>query len=426
MDKQFIEDLGDGLILRKATLEDAEAIADFNGKVHVDPGQDFVEHIYYWVKDLMNGEHPVVNASDFILVEDTKTGAVVSSLCLIDQTWSYDGIEFPVGRPELVGTLEAYRRRGLIRKQFDVVHQWSAVRGQMLQCITGIPWYYRQFGYEMAVNLDGGRRAFPANIPALKKDEEEKYFFREAEEKDLPFMSALYDAGSKRGPIACVRDEAIWRYDMFTRNKKSTTVRRFQIMETAEKQPVGFVAVSPKLWGTNLSVSVFEIVPGLPWLDAAHALLRNLEKVGQEYVERDSTEEKKQEVKTYSFNFGDDHPLYHVIPNRLPQKRNDYAFYVRVPDVAGFVRQVAPALEARLADSYMCGYSGEFKLTFYTDGLQMAFENGKITKVARWEKPVVDEASANFPNLTFLQLLLGHRTLDEIKHSYPDQYCRKG
>lgn len=55
-----------------------------------------------------------------------------------------------------------YRRRGLVRAQFDVIHQWSAARGQLVQVISGIPFYYCQFGYEMGLALSGGRGHRPA------------------------------------------------------------------------------------------------------------------------------------------------------------------------------------------------------------------------------------------------------------------------
>ena len=42
----------------------------------------------------------------------------------------------------------------LSRIQFEEVHKWSAERGETVQAITGIPFYYRQFGYEMALDLD--------------------------------------------------------------------------------------------------------------------------------------------------------------------------------------------------------------------------------------------------------------------------------
>ena len=36
-----------------------------------------------------------------------------------------------VGRPEAVGTRPEYRRRGLVRAQFEVIHAWSAERGEL-------------------------------------------------------------------------------------------------------------------------------------------------------------------------------------------------------------------------------------------------------------------------------------------------------
>ncbi len=97
---------------------------------------------------------------------------------LIPQTWTYAGIPFKVGRPELVGTLPEYRNRGLVRRQFDIIHQWSAEQGEKVQVITGIPYYYRLFGYEMAMNLGGGRAGFPTHIPRLKEGEAEPYHIR--------------------------------------------------------------------------------------------------------------------------------------------------------------------------------------------------------------------------------------------------------
>jgi len=80
-----------------------------------------------------------------------------------------------VGRPELVGTHPDYRRRGLIRAQFKIIHQWSAARGHAMQAITGIPWYYRQFGYEMALELHGSRQGSISDVPIRKKGESEPY-----------------------------------------------------------------------------------------------------------------------------------------------------------------------------------------------------------------------------------------------------------
>lgn len=164
-----IRDLGDGLILRRSTPEDAEALATFNAAFHSDDGPDKPdERLAAWTRDLLTRPHPTFHPDDFTIVEDARSGKIVSSMNLISQTWSYAGIEFGVGRPELVGTLPEYRQRGLIRLQFDEIHKWSAERGELVQAITGIPFYYRQFSYEMGLELGGGPVHFRPGAGALR------------------------------------------------------------------------------------------------------------------------------------------------------------------------------------------------------------------------------------------------------------------
>ncbi|MEJ2748219.1 MAG: GNAT family N-acetyltransferase [Anaerolineae bacterium] len=152
--------LGDNLLLRWGKPEDAEELGQFNVRIHSDNPENPETFLAHWTRDLMNGRHPTTKADDFTVVVDQNTGKIVSSLCLIGQTWAYDGLEFTVGRPELVGTDAAYRRRGLVRAQMEVIHAKSATHGHTVQAITGIPWYYRQFGYEMGLDLGGSRQFF--------------------------------------------------------------------------------------------------------------------------------------------------------------------------------------------------------------------------------------------------------------------------
>jgi hypothetical protein len=91
-----------------------------------------------------------------------------------------------------------------------------------------------------------------------------------------------------------------------------------------------------------------------------------------------------------------------------------------VPDLAGFLRHVAPVLGRRLAESLLVGHSGELKLSFYRHGLRLAFDGGKLVAVELWRPGPDEEGDAAFPDLTFLQLLFGHRSLEELKHAFTD------
>ena len=111
--------LGDGLVLRFATVDDIEQLAQFNGRIH--GGDHSNAFMAQWTREFASPSHPTCGPNNVTIVEDTRTGQIVSSMCLIPQTWTYDGIPFEVGRPVAVRTDSAYRRRGLVRAQFDVL-----------------------------------------------------------------------------------------------------------------------------------------------------------------------------------------------------------------------------------------------------------------------------------------------------------------
>ena len=415
----ILRDLGDGLVLRRATLDDLEPLTAFNAMIHSDEGPDKPNlRVGAWTRDLIEKPHPTYNVGDFTIVEDTAARRIVSSLNLISQIWTYGGIPFGVGRPELVGTLPEYRNRGLVRAQFEVVHQWSAERGELLQAITGIPYYYRLFGYEMAVALDGGRAGYPLLVPRLKPDEQEKYAIRPATAGDLPFMMELYELGCKRSLLACQRDEAIWRYEMDVKSKDNVNRMALFIIEDQAGLPLGFFGAPPFTWGEMQSVQIYEVKPGVSWLELTPAVIRFVEKL---HAEHSAGQENAKPFGAFGFWLGEEHPVYQVIPQRLPRIRRSYTWYLRIPDLPAFLRKIAPVLESRLAASYIPGYTGELKITFYNGGLRLSFERGRLAVAENYRPiPVGHEGNAAFPGLTFLQLLFGHRSLDELWTAFPD------
>jgi GNAT superfamily N-acetyltransferase len=409
---QILRDLGDGLILRRTTADDAEALGAFNAKVHHEEEPD--SFVRRWTRELMSGKHPTFRPGDFLIVTDTKRdGAIVSTLNLFSQRWSYGGVEFGIGRPELVGTDPEYRKRGLIRAQFEVIHEWSRQRGHLLQAITGIPYFYRQFGYEMALELDANRRCHRGSVPKLKEGEAEPYRVRPAAEADLSFIARTYRESMSRSLVSSVLSPKLWRYYALARGLDE----QFRIVETPKGERVGFLVHFTRVhWGGGLSVVVYELRPGASWLAVQPSVLRYLAQTGAEYAARD-----KKEFDWIGFHLGTEHPLYEAIPDWLTPPHDPYAFYLRVPDLPAFLQHVAPVLEERLANSIAPGWSGELKLSFYRDGLRLAFEKGKLTAAEPWS-PAQGGESACFRNLTFLQVLFGLHSVQELRATNPDCY----
>jgi len=418
--KNYLRELGDGLILRRSRPEDAEALEKFNAELHANPKTGEPDRrVGVWTRDLLEKPHPTFDSADFTIIEDRTTGEIVSSLNLISQVWSYEEVKFKVGRPELVGTRPEYRHQGLVRAQFEVIHEWSAERGESAQAITGIPYFYRKFGYEMALDLGGGRLGYLPHVPKLENGEQEPFSVRLAGREDISLISELYQQGCKRLLVSCVYDEALWRYELEGRSPQSVNRSVLCIVEDGQSEAVGFMAHPPFNWanGTSMVATAVEIKAGISWASVVPSLVRYLKATGEANAEK----EGKDPWGAFGFWLGRQHPVYEVMRERLPRVRKPYAWYLRVPDVPGFLSRITPVLERRLDNSPMGGYSGDLKLTFYRQGLWLSLEHGRLTRIEAWNpEPTAHSGDAAFPGLTFLQLLFGYRSLDELDEAFAD------
>lgn len=420
LSKPILKDLGDGLVLRRSTPDDAEALGQFNGEIHGENPQD-AEGVAAWTRDLLVKPHPTFHTDDFLIIEDTTAGKIVSSLNLISQTWMYEGISFPVGRPEIVGTDPAYRNKGLVRKMFEVIHQWSCERGELVQVITGIPYFYRQFSYEMGLNLSGGRAGYEPQVPKLEEGKEEPYLVRLAVPADIPWLEKMYARECRYSMISAEWNDELWQYEI--EGKSQPHVNRWVpcVIEDRTGKPVGYLVHPAIDWGGTMVATRYELDEGVSFLAVTPSVIRYLMEIGKKF-----TAEGKRDLNGFGFWLGESHPVYTVIPGRLPRVQKPYAYYVRVPDLAAFLQRIAPVLEKRLAASPCTGHTGELKVGFYRGGVKLVFENGKLTCAENWQPKVRDdEGNAAFPNLTFLQMVFGYRSLEEIKHAYADCWTQQ-
>ena len=404
-------DLGNNLKLRFATPADTDALAEFNTRLHEE------ESVGPGIRDLMSGDHPTCKASDFTVVEDTKTGKIVSSVCLISQTWTYSGIPFKFGQPEFVATEPEYRRRGLVRKQFEVIHALSAARGELMQGITGIPWYYRLFGYEMALDMESERVIDGIHIPTLKKNETETCRLRPRTDADNAFIRALYESSVEQKVFTCSRTPAMWEYEFNGRSAGSEARFEWLLIEDMEGLPLGYVQHFQWCY-ENFIVMQMELKPGVGCLYHIRSLLRALWKKAE--TTPVVAENDNPKATGIHFMLGREHPVYQALPKDVVRKEPPYAWYIRVPDLIAFLRHIQPALEKHLIGTVAEGYTGELKLNFYRTGIHLKFERGRITDIADWAPKDVEAGDAAFPDLTFLQLLCGRCRTEELTVNFVD------
>jgi hypothetical protein len=427
-DQTYRRELGGGLVLRWSVPSDLESLKQLYGNVFRNSANSpFNTRIGHWVEDLMSGRHPLLGPTDFAIVEDTERGRLAAATCLMNQSWDYDGVALPVGRPEIVASEAEYRNRGLVRAIFELIHARSAARGHLALGITGIPYYYRQFGYEFALDLGGGRTQQLSAVPALKEGESEPYLLRRATPEDLPKVRELYERERARAGLSTLIDAGYWRYALDGMKPEGGEGWQTHLIADAkaEGQPArGYLLLRHRRSSDAVAVIALAVEPGVPLVGVLPSVARALGELGKTLELWEPKPEPPAPSKI-QFELGREHPVYSALgPALSPDRARPYAWYVRVPDVPAFIRRVAPVLERRLAGSVQAGYTGDLKVSFYRGGLWLKFEQGRLASAEPWQAPVLDsDAMAGCPPLVFLQLLLGHRSLQELRDFFPDVWA---
>lgn len=423
----YRRDLGNGLVLRWSTAEDTEQLAQLMGQVfRRKEDSPPSPHMMDLVRRLMRGDHPTMGPGDYALVEDThkKEGTpFVAGTCLWREHWQYEGIPFNVGRPEIVGTDPTYRNRGLVRATFELIHARSHAEGHLVQAITGIPYFYRQFGYEYAMELEGGRSTYLSLIPQLKENEQELYSLRDVTIEDVSFVAQCYARRRSQYMIASEIPNSFWQYEVegWKRDIPPEKRARLQIIVDSNGAAQGFTLLAPRRWGPSFDIYLLEVATGVNIQALGPSLLRALAQKGQQApINRPDIEA----LTGLRFFMESTHPLYEALGDALlPRVEFPYAWYVRVPNLPQFLQHIASVLEQRLLNSSVAGYTGELKMTFYRSGLRMVFEKGHLTTVEPYVAPLFGESEAGFPPLVFLQLLFGHRSLADLRYAFPDVWA---
>ncbi|MGH2506252.1 MAG: GNAT family N-acetyltransferase [Ktedonobacteraceae bacterium] len=420
----YRRNLGDGLVLRWSTADDTERIATLHGMVHRDNAEGPPNlNIMKVVRRLMNGDHPFMGPHDFGVIEDTsKEGnPVVACTCLWKHTWTYEGIPFSVGQPEMVATDPAYRNRGLIRVLFEMVHKRSEAEGDLVQAITGIPYFYRQFGYEYALELEDRRFTPIALIPQAKEGEPEPLRLREATGMDIPTIVALFSRRRESYSVSASIPHTQWLYEIETWKEHPQLGRtfHFQMIVNTTGQTVGFTASDNERQGKSLRVWLLEFAEGVNVQTAMPSVLRALHAYG---LSLEPAQLNAPPLSAIGLFLDTTHPVHTVLSAELDHAREPpYAWYLRVKDLPALLMHITPVLERRLATSPVAGYTGECKLDFYRGGLRLVFEQGRLTVAEHWHAPLYGStASGGFPPLVFLQVLFGYRSIEALRHVFPD------
>lgn len=347
------------------------------------------------VKKLVK-HHPRMTLKDHFVIK--HQGRMVASLNLIPEKWSIGGIPLKVAEMGCVCTLPEYRHRGLIRRLVNEFHKKVADLGYDLSILEGIPYFYRQFGYEYAIPLNELTRIRLYQIP----DYEIKHEFRPFTDKDIPKAMKLLKQSQRKFYVHSIRDKQIWKMQHETGMAKEYKFEAYTVEKDGEMIVYIRISDNPK----DKILMLWEITDTDQ--PAAQAILRFL---------KDTGKQRGLEILSSQASYYDPF-TEHLVAIGAVKHIPPYAWQIRVTDYVKMFRKMKPLFEKRLAASTYKHLTEKLNFNFRRYTVQMTVEGGKITEVQRLETN--EDRTIGLNPLAFTQLLLGYRSQEELEMIYPD------
>jgi predicted acetyltransferase len=278
-----------------------------------------------------------------------------------------------------------------------------AEQGYDLCAIEGIPYFYRQFGYEYALPLLEETKIRLEQIP----DYESNLTFRPFTEKGIPRVMQLLEESQKKFYVHAIRDQQIWKmqhetgitgvdkFEGYVAEKGGSLIAYFRISSDLENKTLILREVSDADWYTN------------------KAILKFLKDYGKQHG---------LDVLMTQTSYID--PLtQQLVSLGAIQCLPTYAWQIRIADYVKIFEKIKSLFEQRLASSIYYDLTEKLNFNFRRYTVQVIVENGLFTKIHRMEDCADRTLGLNL--LVFVQLLLGYRSRQELEMIYPDFNIRQ-
>ena len=388
--------LSDGFLLRTAAnATDVERVAQFNGLIHGHGIVAMTRNLFL--------HHPDTTGRDLIFVEEPQNGDVVSSLCVIPWNLSYEGVAIKSGEMGIVGTHKDFRNRGLIRSQVEFYKQRLHERGCVMSHIQGIGYYYRQFGYEYAMPLEGGYVITARELPSVTVPE---FTFRLASQSadDVADLIAFANQASQSLSIHTLRHRSIWDY-LMTYSQGTEMEAETWIIENTSGKVVAYVRLPRFHFGEELTVNE---ASNMGFSEAVSLL---------HFLTALAVERKTPGVRLC---LPASHGLMRVAKSFNARDNGTYAWQVHIPNIASLLRAIMPALERRARTSMFAELTRDLHLHFYRQSVILRFVAGRLSEVVELAGAMNESSPNHFPPNAFTPLVLGYRSLAETLSAYSD------
>lgn len=319
----------------------------------------------------------------FVAVEDEN---ILSCAGVFPGQLHCGEVSVGAGAIEFVATREDAEGRGLVRQLMDRIHETAPERGEMVQWIVGITYFYRRFGYEYAIPVEGSIEiaagASPPTPPGWSVDP--------LSAAEVPDLAKAQSAAARQADVALAPTRRMW--DVYHRSPV------YELIVAHSKGGHGY----GRIYDYEGDRYLFDVVAETK--DAAAALINAASNDGQSEL----TVMPRHSARNQLAAFGDTEP-------------SGDAYYVRVADPVALLEAIRPILSKRLA-AYDRTATGEGLISLYQSSIRFDYADGKVGPMRRGpaeQAPISKGGSGVAPD-RIVSLLVGPLGAERLAELNPD------
>ena len=343
---------------------------------------------------------PEMELDNWFLAEEKQSSKIVAAFALIPWVWEIQDIKLKVAEMGIVATAENHQGKGLMKmlnKEFD---NTLACEEFDLAVIQGIPGFYHKFGYNYAIPMENH---INLDLNTIHDSFDSSSFeVRKAEITDIPFLMQEDENHKKSNLISVVRSHKQWEY-ILTHGGRTEYGCEILIFESINEK--FYCRVLLEGFGKGLIISE---VSGLISDEAVMFMFYLL----KERVLR----ERKPFIR---LNVDNDSHIGKYAISLGAEKSKSYAWQIKVPNKLGFLVKIKSVLQERVLRSDFVHFSDTLRLDFFTDAIDLLFENGTIVSIQEASESEVENTFC-IPKDLFASLILGHRSWEQLQFARPD------
>ncbi|MBN2351119.1 MAG: GNAT family N-acetyltransferase [Spirochaetales bacterium] len=392
---KYFKKLKDGLVLRRAETDaDVERVAAFNNRIH--RGEDLAGLVR-----ALADEHPYCRRRYWFFIEEPRSKIIVSSLSLIPWRIGFGRLTLKAAELGFVGTLPEYRKRGLSRILAGRFHETVEREGFAWSFLQGIPYYYRQYGYEYAVPLENHILLPLSRVPRAPAGP----IIRAAGPADTARLRELYERSMRDYVVRNERSPAIWDF-LLGPSLKTEMIHDAFCVENARGRVTDYFRVARHGFGEGLILDEASTMDGR----TADAVLLFLKGVARE--------RRKPHLR---LNLPRRHTLVKKAMELGAKDAWRYAFQIRIGNHGRFLKAIAPILQERLRSGALRRGTKRIVIDFYREAWSLDPAGDRMPRIRRLARAAGGSGPVfHLPPFAAVQLFFGHRSLRDLVSIYPD------